>query len=103
MASDELLTDLMERLGDRELAGLVRDLCDEDRLEHKVAELVTERQPVAPVDRVDDLVGFLDHERPEGFDRLLTVPGAALGRAEDLHDLDEPVEGVAGGRAGGRW
>ena len=42
---------------------------------------------VLAVDRVDHLVGLLDHVGPQALQRLLAVPGAAVGREQALHDL----------------
>ncbi len=77
--SDQLGDDGVGRVGDGEGTVLGADLGDEHRFEQQVAELVTQRAGVAAVDRIDDLVGFLQDERPERGQRLLSVPRAAVG------------------------
>ena len=56
-----------------------------------VADLFAQRVQVALLDRVDDLVGFLEDEMTQGLYRLLTVPRASLGRAQLADDVDETI------------
>jgi hypothetical protein len=41
------------------------------------------------VNRVRDLVRFLDHVLPEGLERLLAIPRAAVRTEQCAHQLDE--------------
>ena len=82
MAAHELVGDALERIGDREVPGLGLELREKDRLEQEVAELFAQRRVIVAVDRVEDLVGFLEHERLQRVDRLLAIPRAAVGRAQ---------------------
>ncbi len=65
---------------------------EEDALEDVIADLLAQRAEIAAVDRVDDLVRFLEHVLAERLQRLLAIPRAALGRAQRGHDLDEAGE-----------
>jgi Domain of unknown function (DUF1844) len=80
--------------------GLLFELRDEHGLEEKVSELFPERPVIVPVDRLEYLVGFLEHVWLEGVDRLLAIPRAAVGRAQPRDNLDEAKEGVGGGNLG---
>ena len=63
-----------------------------DRHEHEVAELFTERGVIARVDRLEQFVGFFEHERLQRVDRLLAIPRAAVGPTKSGHDVDEACE-----------
>ena len=85
-----------------ELAGLRAELRQQHALEDQVADLLAERRAVARVDRLQHLVGLLEHEGPQRLQRLLAVPRAAVRRAQARDDVDEAVEGGAGGVGHGR-
>ena len=89
MAADQLVGDRLDRVGDREAAFFLADLRQEHRLEQEVAELVLERVVIVAIERVEQLVGFLQHERPQRLQRLLPIPRAAVLGAQRAHDLDE--------------
>ena len=78
MPADELLDHVAERVVDRELARFGGDLRKEYTFEDVVANLFFERRRVGALDRVDYLVGFFEHERREGVERLLAIPGTSL-------------------------
>ena len=65
MSADQLLADRRDRIADREAAFLFADLCQEHRLEQEIAELVPHGVVIVAVERVEQLVGFLQHERPQ--------------------------------------
>ena len=94
VTAHELVDDRRGDVGDREPAGLGRELGLEDDLQEEIAELVTERIGVAALDRLDDLVGFFDHVRPQALGTLLTVPRAPAGAPQPRHDLHEADEGI---------
>ena len=73
-------------------AQLCEELGDKHRFEQKIAELLAEPLMVMLVDRLEHLVGFLEHERPQRGERLLAVPGAPARGAQRAHDADEPIE-----------
>jgi len=60
----------------------------EEHLQKDVAELVPDGGLVAGVDRVEQLVGLLQQMAGEGSMRLLVIPRAASGTAQDRHHLD---------------
>ena len=75
-----------DRLGDAveiEQPGFLGHARVKDDLEQQVAQLVLKRRHVAALDRVGDLVGFLDRIGRDGREILLEVPRAAAapGRA----------------------
>ena len=95
MTAHELVADRVDRVADREVAGFLADARQEDGLEQEVAELFAEVRRLAAFDRLEHLVGFLEHERAQRGVRLLAVPRAAVRRAQRAHDLDEPLESLA--------
>ena len=86
MPADQLVGDRLDRIGDREASLLLADLRQEHRLEQEVAELVLERVVIAAIERVEQLVGLLQHERPQRLQRLLAIPRAAVLGAQRAHD-----------------
>ena len=99
MAAHQLARDPVDRVADREVAGLFGDLRQEDRLVEEVAELFAQPVEVLAVERVEQLVGLFEHEGPQRLQRLLAIPGAAAGRTQCAHDADQLVE--CGARGGG--
>ena len=98
MAAHELVGDRADGIGDRETPGFLFELGEEDRLEEEVAQLLSKRVVVVPIDRVEHLVGLLEHVLPQRVDRLLAIPRTPVGRPERRHDLHEPREFVSGAR-----
>ncbi len=92
MPAHQFVGDALDRIGDGEATVLRFELGDEDGLEKKVAELITERRVIVAVDRLEHFVRFLEDVRLQRVDRLLAVPGAAVWRAEPCDDVDEPLE-----------
>jgi hypothetical protein len=66
-----------------------------DDLQEEVAQFVPEFGGIAPIDGRHDLVGFLNNVGPQRAVVLLSVPGAAAGPEEPVHDPDQPIEAVA--------
>jgi hypothetical protein len=80
-----------------EMAEFLRHLRMEDDLELEIAELVGKPAHVAAVDRIGDLIGFLDRIGGDGLEGLLKVPGAAALRvAQPPHDRNEALEAESG-------
>ncbi len=75
---------------EREGAGRLGDVSVEEDVQEEVAQLACERRSVAAVDGVDDLVGLLDRQLPDGLVRLLAVPRTVAAQAAD--DGDEVLE-----------
>jgi hypothetical protein len=88
MPPHELVRDGVDRVGDCEMPSLGFELREKHRLEQEVAELFAERVVVVPVDRLEDFVGFLEHERLQRVDRLLAIPRTAVRGPEPRHDLE---------------
>ena len=81
----------------RERALLLGHAGVEHDLQQQVAEFVPQVVEIAALDRVGDLVGFLDGVGRDGREVLLEVPRAAgLRRAQRRHDGDQSGD-VAGG------
>ena len=95
MPAHELVADGVDGVADREVAGFLADARQEHGLEQEVAELFAEVRRLAALDRLEHLVGFLEHERTQRGVRLLAVPRAAIRRAQRAHDLDETLESLA--------
>ena len=62
VAAHELVADAVDRVRDGEVAGFLADLRQEDRLVQKVSELFAQLLRPAVLDRLEHLVGLLEHE-----------------------------------------
>ena len=89
MSANELLGDRLQRLGDAEPAFVRFDLGEEHAFEQEVADFAPERGVIAPIDGVENLVGFFEHESAQRLDRLLAIPWASARPAQPRHDVDE--------------
>src|SRR5688572_23169244 len=98
MPANQLVADGIDRVGDRELAALVGNLRQKNRLEQKIAQLLAELRGAAAVNRLEDLVGFLEHKGTKRRLRLLAIPRTAVRGSQRSHDLDQAVETIAGPR-----
>lgn len=96
VAADHLSRHRLDDVAEIEVAALLSHAGMEHDLQEQVAELLAEIVHVVALDRVGDLVGFLDRvglDRLEGLDH---VPGAAGFRlAQGLHDLDQALDVAA--------
>jgi hypothetical protein len=93
MPALELVADPANDVVEREMAKLFRHLRVEDHLELEIAKLIGERVHVATVDRIGDLIGFLDRVGGDRLEALLKVPrAAALRVAKPAHDRDQALE-----------
>ena len=103
MAADHLLRHTIDHIREREGAFLLGHTRVIDDLEQQIAELLLEIDPVAALDRVGDLVGFLDRVGRDGRECLLEVPRTACaGRSERGHDGKEIGNGFANAGLVGR-
>jgi hypothetical protein len=89
MAPDELLTDDVRDLTERKRAALFRDLGLHQDLEQHVAQFAAELRHGALVNRLEHLVGLLEHAGPQRAVRLLAIPGTALGRSKAVDHRDQ--------------
>ena len=93
VAPHDFLVDAAHDVVDGEAAVLGPDLCVEDHLKEKVAQLFHEFVFRASFDGFDDLVGFFDQIGPQGFVGLFPIPRAPPLGAELGHDVDKFLEG----------
>src|SRR5205085_8020146 len=77
--------------------ALARELRVQDDLEEEVAQLLADLPGVPRVERLDDLVGLLEHVGPQRRSGLGAVPGAAALAAQARDDLDQAGDGVRRG------
>ena len=94
----ELRADRAQRVADVEPSFIELDLGQEDAFEEQVADFPQQRGVVAAIDRVQHLVGLLQHEAAQRLDRLLAIPGTAARSAQPRHDVDERLELAPRGR-----
>jgi len=99
VAADEFGGDGVQRICHLESPGFSGDLRVEYTLEHHIPEFARQRIEVAPVQRLQGFIGFLQQERPQGLVGLLPIPRAATLRAKGGHDPHKPRHGS--GSAGG--
>ncbi len=92
MPPDQLLIDRIERIADVEPLLLRRHLREENRLQDEIAELRTQIVPVAPLDRIEHLIGFLKRVRLDRFERLLAIPRTSARSPQPRHDLNQPLK-----------
>ena len=94
VATDHLGVDPAAHVVDVEQAPLGGDLGREHDLEEEVAELAGEHRAVGVGDRVHDLVGLFDDVGLQTLQRLLAVPGTAVGRPQAGGKRAQRCEGV---------
>ena len=92
MAADEFFANTAGNIGHRELPGFDRDLCYKDDFEEKITQFFTDRVGFALLNRIDELMSFLEHERPQRAHGLLAVPRTPVGAAKSSHDRQKLFE-----------
>ena len=97
VTTNELVGDGVDGVADREVSVLLGNPREKHGFEQEIAELLAQRVEVAAIERVEQLVGFLEHERPQRGERLLAIPRAAVGSAQRAHDVHEAIETASGG------
>jgi hypothetical protein len=95
--ADHLRDETLQEVSHGELADLLGQTRVEDHLEEQIAELLLELPRVSGLDRLENLVCFLDQIGLQRGARLLTVPGAAGRPAQPCHDVEESFEENSGG------
>ena len=76
----ELVGDRLDRVGDREVARSSA-ICARNTTSKSRSPSSSRRSAGSPpIDRVEHLVGLLEHERPQRLERLLAIPRAAARR-----------------------
>ena len=92
MAANQLVNDGLDRIGNGEVAALVCNLREKHRLEQKIAEFFPQRGEILTVERIEQLVGFFQHVRPQRAERLFAIPRTSVWTPQCSHDLDQPAE-----------
>ena len=82
VTTDHFFTDCRSDLLERESPSLRPHLGVHHNMEQQVAEFLAQVGIIRAFDGIDDLVAFLDEQRPEGGVRLLAIPRAAIRSAE---------------------
>ena len=86
MTADQLAVQLVEHVGDGEVAFVGGHLGIEQDLKQQVAEFFGQVGKVAALDGVEDFVGFFQGVFANGVEGLFAIPGAAAGSAQASHD-----------------
>ena len=86
MAANQLAVQMIEHIGDGEVAFVGRHLRIEQHLQQQVAEFFGKMRKVAALDGVEDFVGLFQRVFANGVEGLLAVPRAAAGSAKARHD-----------------
>ena len=91
VALDHLVDHDLDRAFEPRPALLLAQPTEERELEQEIAELFGEAAPVAPIDRVGDLVRFLEQVGADLVEALLAIPGTT---ARSPQAGDQRVERV---------
>src|SRR6185503_3887845 len=78
VTTHELVADGIDGVADAEFTGFLADARQEHRFKEKIAELFLQIGGRAALDRLEQLVGFLQDERTQRRVRLLAVPWTAV-------------------------
>ena len=90
MPAHHLVADRRDHVAEGERAGFLRHPGVEDHLQQQVAQFVLQLAQLAAVDRIGDLVGFLDGVGGDAGEVLLQVPRATAGGiAQRRHDPEQ--------------
>ena len=94
MAKNQLFTDAVADVIKRKCALFRFHLRMEHHLKQNVAEFFQKQRCVTVVNRLDNLIGFLNKIPPDTLVGLFPVPGTAAFPAEDAHDLKQVADPV---------
>jgi hypothetical protein len=94
VAMDQLADEPFGHIVDVPTIVLRRHLGMEGHLEQEIAELVTHRVVVAGIDRLEQLVRFLEQVAGQGRMGLLPVPRTPVGSSKSGLDLDQIEESL---------
>ena len=78
------------------MTGLGGHLRVKEHLQQEVAEFIAQLRPGAPLNGVEDLVGFFQRMPLDRVEGLLLIPGAAVRPAQTGHDGSGLCNGLAG-------
>ena len=79
---------MLQHIGNREVAVVGRHLGIKQHLQQQVAQLLGQVRPVAPLNRVEDLIGLFQRVLANRVEGLLAVPRTAAGSPQPRHNLD---------------
>ena len=97
VAGDHLVGDTAHDIVEAERARLLGHRAVIDHLQQQVAQLAAQILHRAALDRVGDLVGFLDRVGRDGLEALFDIPGAArFGIAQAAHDFQKARHAACG-------
>ena len=100
MPVDQFVGEAIKHVINRKLALVACHLGVEQDLQQQVAKLAGQLLPVAIVDRLQNLICFLDRLWFDGVEGLLAVPRAAVRTAKTGHDCDRALETLTSSRHG---
>ena len=92
VTEDQLFADAVRHVVDVECALFLLHLGVEYHLQQNIAKLFLHMLGVLVVDGFADLVGLLDEVAADRMMILLTVPHAAVRRAQDFHNAEQIIE-----------
>ncbi len=93
MPADHLVGDSRRHRIEIEVAVFLGHARMEGDLKQQIAKFLAQRRHIAVLDRVGNLVGFLDRVGGNGGESLLDIPGTSvLGVSELDHDLQQTVK-----------
>ena len=97
-----LIADSAGYSGKLEESGFLSHACMEDHLEQEVTQFIAQFLIILTLDRVSDLIGFLDGVGRDATEILFDIPrAAALRVAQAPHDIEKPHEFIASSFDGG--
>jgi hypothetical protein len=99
MPPHQLVVQMVQHIGNGEMALVGRHLRIKQHLQQQVAQLLGQVRKVAPLNGVEDLVGLFQRVFADGIEGLFAVPRAAAGSPQPRHDLDRLLKQAAA-RAG---
>ena len=86
MPPDELAVQMVQYIGDGEVAFVGRHLRVEQHLQQQIAEFLFKMRKIAALDGVEDFVCFFERVFADGIEGLFAIPWAAAGRTKPRHD-----------------
>ena len=92
MSANHFLAQALHHIVNRKVALFLAHLRMENHLEKHIAEFLAHVFLVAVLRSIDKLTTFLDQIRQQRMRSLLTVPRAAVFRAQTRHDIDKIIK-----------
>ena len=92
MTANEFVADSVDHRIDIETAVLFSELCLENDVKEQVAKFFRKAVWIIVVDRLENLIGFLNQHGFQGVAILLPVPGTTVRSPQPGHDFNELFE-----------